>query len=71
MITSLLQFIVLWVIELMIFTSVSILLFGHLPGFSNFFDVLIFYFEAALGSWKMKPYCEAKTYNLKEDDVLC
>ena len=30
MILSLLQFIVLWVIELMIFTSVSILLFGHL-----------------------------------------
>ena len=71
MILSLLQFIVLWIIELMIFTSVSILLFGHLPGFSSFFEVMVYYFEAALGIWTTKPYCVEKTYNQEIDPVLC
>jgi hypothetical protein len=55
----------------MIFTSVSILLFGHLPKFRNFFDVFIFYFGAAIGTWNMSPYCEKKTYNQEKDQTLC
>jgi hypothetical protein len=55
----------------MIFASVTILLFGSLPKFVNFFDVLIFYFEAALGKWKTSPYCEPKTVTGESDELLC
>jgi hypothetical protein len=62
MIIGLLQFMVLWTIELIIFTSISMLMFGQIDRFTNFFTVLVFYFEAALGSWDTKPYCLPTSY---------
>jgi hypothetical protein len=53
---------VLWTIELIIFTSISMLMFGQIEEFTNFFTVLVFYFEAALGTWDTEPYCLPTSY---------
>jgi hypothetical protein len=71
MILSLAQFMIIWFIEILIFASVTLLVFGSLPKFDNFFDVLIFYFEAALGSWTIEPYCDAKLFAGQPDPKLC
>lgn len=33
--------------------------------------MLIFYFEAALGSWDTKPYCLPTSFNGEPNDFLC
>lgn len=57
MVIDLSYFMIIWTIELMIFTSVSLILFGHLPDFTSFFTVFYYYFGAALGAYDMEVYC--------------
>jgi hypothetical protein len=71
MILDLLKFMVLWTIELIIFTSISMLMFGQIEKFQNFFLVLVFYFESALGSWSTLPYCMPTKYSGETNDWLC
>ena len=42
-------FLVIWVIQLFIFTCVGFLIFGELPEYTNFSDVMIMLFQSALG----------------------
>jgi hypothetical protein len=71
MILDLMQFMVLWTIELIIFTSISMLMFGQIEKFSNFFSVWVFYFESALGTWSTLPYCEPTSFSGKPNETLC
>ena len=49
-------FLVLWVIQLFIFACVGVLIFGELPEYKNFIDVLIMLFQSALGQWDLSIY---------------
>lgn len=57
MVIDLLVFLVLWGLILVLFTSFSSLIFGHIPVYGNFTDNLIFHFEAALGNWDVRGTC--------------
>lgn len=61
----------MWITILVFFTSVSMLLFGQLPVFQDFIQVLIFYYESALGSWDTSPYCDIIEFSGEADDFLC
>lgn len=58
MIINLGIFLTLWVIILTMFSSSACMIFGHLPNFKSFIDVLFMYLEYALGWWNTKIYCE-------------
>ena len=62
---------IMWVLQLICFTSISLLLFGTLPAFKNFFDVSVYYFFSALGNWDMGVYCEATEYTGEPNELLC
>ena len=49
-------FLVIWVIQLFIFTCVGFLIFGELPEYKNFADVMIMLFQSALGHWDLSIY---------------
>jgi len=53
---DLIQFMIIWLVVLIMFTCVSILIFGQLDSFQNFIDILVMYFEASLGNWNMNVY---------------
>lgn len=65
------QFLVLWSVILLVFTSVACILFGDITtttamekegqtGFDNFVFVAVMYFESALGNWDMSVYSASK-----------
>lgn len=49
MLKELVIFVILWVIQLFIFTCVGILVFGELPQYLDFFQVLVMFFESSMG----------------------
>ncbi len=49
-------FLVIWVIQLFIFTCIGFLIFGELPEYTNFLDVFIMLFQTALGHWDLSIY---------------
>jgi hypothetical protein len=51
-------FLVLWIIILIMFSSAACMIFGQLPQFRNFFNVLYMYIEYSLGTWDTRIYCE-------------
>lgn len=57
MIVSLFTFMIMWILQLVCFTSISLLLFGTLPAFKSFFDVGVMYFFSSLGNWDTSVYC--------------
>jgi hypothetical protein len=51
-------FLVLWLIQLFIFACIGELVFGSLPQYHGFFDVLILLFQSSLGIWDLSIYDE-------------
>ena len=56
MIRELMIFLVLWGIQLFIFTCVGILVFAGVPHYDGFMQVLILFFQSALGIWDFSIY---------------
>lgn len=57
MVLDLAQFMILWITTLLIFASLSGLMFGHLKIYSDFGSNLLNHFESALGNWDSKVTC--------------
>jgi hypothetical protein len=57
MVSDLARFMVLWSIVLIIFTSLSLLIFSQFDKFQDFFSVFYLYFESSLGTWDVSVYC--------------
>ena len=53
---DLIKFMVLWIIELVMFSCMALMIFSQLEKFNDFWSILIMYFEASLGSWNLKYY---------------
>ena len=56
MIIDLTKFMCIWLVILIMFTCVSMLLFGSLHFFHSFYDVIIFFFQSGIGSWSMDVF---------------
>lgn len=57
MLKELTIFLVLWLIQLFIFTCIGILVFGELPEYYDFLQALIWLFESSMGEWQsLAPY---------------
>jgi hypothetical protein len=56
MTVDLAQFLILWIVELVMFACVALMIFSQLPKFNSFTDIVIMYFEASLGSWNLNYY---------------
>ena len=57
MVLDLAQFMILWITTLLIFASLSGLLFGDLEVYGSFGSNLLNHFESALGNWDSKVTC--------------
>lgn len=53
-------FLVLWGIQLFIFACIGILIFGDMPEYDSFINVLIMFFESALSQWDFSIYNHSK-----------
>ena len=71
MIIQLFTFSLIWLLDLLVFSSISILLFGQLPGFKSFNEVLVYYFESSLGNWDANKYCEVVEFTGEKNELLC
>ena len=50
------QFLVIMMLALLLFSCVSIILFGDDKNFQNLFEVIIMYLEFSLGAWDLTKY---------------
>lgn len=56
MMRELMIFLVLWGIQLFIFSCIGILIFSSVPEYEGFMNVLILFFQSALGIWDFSIY---------------
>ena len=56
MISDLLIFSVLWIIQLLIFACIGTLVFAELPEFDNFYDTIVLLLETSMGEWDLSIY---------------
>ena len=56
MFIDLVKFLVLWIIQLVCFSSVATLMLGSLPSFSSFNSSVLYFCEAGLGQYKMNRF---------------
>lgn len=68
MAVDLIKFLVVWVMVLLLFSCVSLLIFGQADGFKDFFQVVVFYFQASLGEFEKEAYNAYATAEDKKND---
>ena len=56
MVIDLGKFMGIWILIIITFSSVGTLLFGELKKFHDPFNVLVIYFESAIGNWDLDIY---------------
>ena len=56
MILDLLQFMVIWLVILLMFASIAVLIFPNLPTFSSIHNSIIYFYQASIGSFSMDVF---------------